>query len=74
MAAYKYIKLENSDSLAAVPAEDYALVAGYRWHLVDGAAACTMIGNDLVEVGVLIERLKGERRLLSGTPWRDGNN
>ena len=73
MSKYKHIPLKGSDRLVALLPADYELVQGYQWRLEDGAAV-TQIGNELVEIGLLLRRLKGERVLLSGTPWRDRNN
>jgi hypothetical protein len=70
---YKFIPLTNSERLAAIPEEDYELVCDLDWHLEDGYWAATNVDGEMVELGIFVRRLRGER-LLSPAPWRNNLN
>jgi hypothetical protein len=69
-----FIPLKGSNSYAAVSEEDHALISGFEWRLEDSSWAATTLENgEVIEMGILLKRLRGAR-LLSPAPWRDQLN
>jgi hypothetical protein len=69
-----FIPLTNSESFAVVEPADYELVRHLEWRLEDESWAATTLENgEVIEMGILLKRLRGAR-LLSPAPWRDQLN